>query len=81
VNTVDAPEQIVLLPVIATTGNGFTVTTTTSVEVQLLASLTVTVYVVVTAGVTVTDIPVTALLQLYVYGATPFVALAVKIVD
>ena len=75
------PWQTTLLPVIATIGNGFTVTTTASVEVQLLASVIVTVYVVVATGVTVTDALVPALPQLYVYGVAPFVALAVKVVD
>jgi hypothetical protein len=45
VNTVDVPEQITLLPVMAATGNGFTINVRVAVAVQPLASVAVTVYV------------------------------------
>ena len=45
VNTVDVPEQMILLPVIAAVGNGLTVKARVAVAVQPAALVTVTVYV------------------------------------
>jgi hypothetical protein len=58
VNTVDVPEQITLLPVMAATGNGFTVKVRVAVAVQPFASVAVTVYV--PAVLTVIDAVVAA---------------------
>jgi hypothetical protein len=61
------PEHIVAGDAVAVTvGGTFTVTVTVAVFVHPFASVPVTVYVVVEAGVTVMELPVPPVLQLYV---------------